>query len=228
MHSCCTQLQQRTVMQPACVILLFYLSNRLLLPAVSLARWCLRALEDSFPDCGFWRGPSLRSGDNGRKREEREGQMGMTHKTEALMELQLLKLWSLVKRLGHVTLFVFESHKSMSGKQISQRDAEESQVFLRYIRLCVCVREPIPPPAPAVRAGRLVKLGAGRLSFFPPASGACWQLLAEAWGLPLPQSHPGRFSKDLVHVHSHELGRPELKEGLDKEAPMFTEPVHLC
>lgn len=62
----------------------------------------------------------------------------MTHETEALMELQLLKLWSLVKRLEHITLFEFESHKSMSGKQISWRDVEESQVFpALYPSVCV-------------------------------------------------------------------------------------------
>lgn len=158
-------------MQPALVILLFYLSNRLLLPAVSLARWCLKALEDSFPDCGFCRGPSLRSGDNGRKREEREGQMGMTPKTEALMELQLLKPRSLVKRLKRITLFEFEPHKSMCGK-LFHGEMRRNRRFFCVICVCVCVESPSPPPAPAVRAGRLVKLGAGRLSFFPPASGA--------------------------------------------------------
>lgn len=38
---------------------------------------------------------------------------------------------------------------------------------------CVSVCEPIPPAVPAVGAGRLVKLGAGRLSFFLSVSGAC-------------------------------------------------------
>lgn len=38
---------------------------------------------------------------------------------------------------------------------------------------CVCRCEPIPPTVPAVGAGRLVKLGAGRLSFFLSVSGAC-------------------------------------------------------
>lgn len=63
-----------------------------------------------------------------------------------------------------------------------------------------------PPLVPAVRAGRLVKLGAGRLSFFqslepadscPGRPGAAADCGAE------PQPHPGRFSAELMHAHGH-------------------------
>lgn len=177
MHSCCTQLQQRTVMQPACVILLFYLSNRLLLPAVSLARWCLRALEDSFPDCGFCRGPSLRSGDNGRKREEREGQMGMTHKTEALMELPLLKLVAHEETRTHNVIWVWITQVYVWKTNFTERCGGIAGFSAFYPSVCMCVWEPIPPSSACSESRQAGKVG-GRATFF--LSSSLWSSLTAA------------------------------------------------
>lgn len=138
----------------------------------SLARWCLRALEDSFPDCGFCRGPSLRAGDNGRKRE---GQMGMTHKTEALMELQLLKLRSLVKRLEH---YLSLNHTSLCLENKFHGEMRRNRSFFCIISVCVCVCVRAHPPSSACSESRQAGKVGGRATFF--LSSSLWSSLTAA------------------------------------------------
>lgn len=163
------QLPQRAVMQSAS------LSRHFILPVVILARWWFKTLEVVSAGCGFnTEHHSSQGGTMGEKRRKRRTD-GKTHKSETNASIDRLLLKPFVKRQQNKTMFEY------IWVHILKTHFKERCWWIALGFSMFCVRAH-PPLVPAVRAGRLVKLGAGRLSFFLSVSGACRQLLGEAWG----------------------------------------------
>lgn len=146
----------------------------------------------------------------------------MTHKTET-KDLVLVNAFG--GKNKWINLMGYDLHTSTSLKLISWRHAEELLMISPcYISLYDC---PSPfSPCSENRAGRLVKLGAGRLSFFlslEPADSCSERPGAAAYCRAEPQPHPGRFGEGLMHAHDREQATkleqaPEIKTALTKKS----------